>query len=94
MSSRVDLDRKDPFVAVQKALAGHSEMAVMQALLRSLLAVIGIAAPDIQRALAMIDSLPAELKPLLEERWPSYRLHRAKSEAKRGQTESDLPPSH
>lgn len=67
------------FKAVQEALAGHSEAAVMQALLKSLLVVIGVSAPDLARAEALIDALPAEMKPHLRKEWVSYRLHRAKA---------------
>jgi hypothetical protein len=49
----------------------------MQALLGSLLVVIGVAAPDLARAEAAIDALPTELKPLLRQEWVNYRLHRA-----------------
>lgn len=71
-------DQDELFSAVQAVLAGHSERTVMQALLKSLLVVIGVSAPDLARAEALIDALPAELKPLLRQEWVNYRLHRAR----------------
>lgn len=68
---------EDLFRDVQTVLAGHSEMAVMQVLLQSLLVVIGVGAPSLARAEAAIDALPTELKPLLRQEWVNYRLHRA-----------------
>lgn len=67
------------FQKVQAALAGHTEREVMQVLLHCLLVVIGVSAPDLDRADAMLDSLPTELKPLLRKEWGNYRQHRARS---------------
>lgn len=78
-------DRETLFHKVQTALAGHSEAAVMQALLQSLLVVVGVSAPDLPRAEAMLDALPTELKPLLRRDWINYRLHSANA-AKQDQT--------
>jgi hypothetical protein len=72
-------DANDLFHQIQGVLAGHSEATVMQALLYSLLVVIGVSAPSVARAEALIDALPAELKPKLRREWLSYREHRAKS---------------
>lgn len=82
-------DPGDLFHEIQVVLAGHSESAVMRALLQSLLVAIGVSAPDLARAEAMIDALPAELKPLLRQEWANYRLHRAKSA-----DNQDGPTSH
>lgn len=73
-------DSEDLFRAVQEALAGHSEAAVMQTLIRSLLVVIGVSAPSLARAEALIDALPAEMKPFLRREWINYRLHMTKAE--------------
>lgn len=70
-------ERTDLFHEIQVVLAGHSEATVMQALLKSLLVIIGVSAPDLARAEALIDALPTELKPLLRQEWVNYRLHRA-----------------
>ena len=72
-------DSTDPFHQIQAVLAGHSEKQVMQALLQSLLVAIGVSAPDLEHAEALIDALPAELKPLLRAEWDNYRAHRAKA---------------
>lgn len=71
-------EREDLFPKIQAVLAGHSEMEVMQALLKSLLVIIGVSAPDLPRAEALINALPAELKPLLRNEWANYRQHRAR----------------
>lgn len=71
-------DHADLFQKIQVTLAGHSEMEVMQALLKSLLVVIGVSAPDLPRAEALINALPAELNPLLRSEWANYRMHRAR----------------
>ncbi len=71
----------DPFRQIQMVLAGHPEAVVMAVVLRSLLAVIGVSAPDLARAEALIDALPAELKPLLRAGWDDYRDHRAEAAA-------------
>jgi hypothetical protein len=78
-------DHEDLFRAVQFALAGHSEAAVMRVLLKSLVVVIGVSAPSVARAEALIDALPGELKPILRTEWLNYRAHRAQAE-KRDQT--------
>jgi hypothetical protein len=77
-------DTKDLFGQIQAVCAGHSEAAVTQALLRSLLVVIGVAAPSLQRAEAILDALPTDMKPLLRAEWPKYRQHRAKASAASG----------
>lgn len=69
------------FHAVQATLAGQSEAAVMQALLTSLLAAVGVSAPSVARGEAMLDALPAELKPILRREWANYRKHRAAAAA-------------
>lgn len=74
-------ERASLFAEVQAVLGGHSESEVMQALLQSLVVVVGVSAPDIDRAEAMLDALPAELKPLLRKDWAKYRQHRADAEA-------------
>lgn len=79
-------DREELFRSVQATLAGHSEAAVMQVLLKSLLVIIGVSAPDLPRAEALIDALPTELKPLLQSGWVNYRLHRAKASIPQGQS--------
>lgn len=58
----------------------------MQVLLKSLLVIIGVSAPDLPRAEALIDALPTELKPLLQSGWVNYRLHRAKASIPQGQS--------
>ena len=72
-------DRDDLFPKIQAVLAGHSEGQVMQALLASLLVVIGVSAPGLGRAEALIEALPAELIPVLRKNWVDYRKHRAKA---------------
>lgn len=72
-------DAQDLFAEVQAVLAGHSEAAVMQVVLRSLLVVIGVSAPGLGRAEALIEALPAELIPMLRAEWPNYRAHRARA---------------
>jgi hypothetical protein len=67
------------FHDIQVVLADWPERAVMQALLQCLLVAIGVSAPDLPRAEALIDALPAELKPLLRAEWVNYRLHRART---------------
>jgi hypothetical protein len=67
------------FRGVQTLLAGHTEAAVMQALLQSLVAAIGVSAVDLDRARAIINALPMELTPMLEQGWLNYRAHRAKA---------------
>jgi hypothetical protein len=67
------------FHDLQVVLGGHSEASVMQALLQSLLVCIGVSAPSLARAEALIDALPTELKPKLRQEWLNYRKHRAKS---------------
>lgn len=68
-------DNKGLFQQVQAVLAGHSEAAVMQTLLQSLLVVIGVSAPSVARAEMLIDALPGELKPMLRAEWLNYRAH-------------------
>lgn len=77
----------DLFRQIQAVLAGQSEAAVMQALLASLLAIIGVSAPNLARAEILIDALPAELKPMLRAEWLKYRAHRARASAEPGQSE-------
>jgi hypothetical protein len=72
-------DQGELFHEIQLVLAGHSEAVVMQALLRSLLVVIGVSAPSLARAEALIDALPVELKPVLRKEWLNYRAHAAKA---------------
>jgi hypothetical protein len=80
MEGKTMSERPDLFQQMQALFAGHSEAAVMRASLQSLLAVIGVSAPGLGRAEAMIDALPAELKPLLRRDWPKYRAHRGNAE--------------
>jgi hypothetical protein len=79
-------DHEELFKAVQVALAGHSEAAVMQTLLKSLLVIIGVSAPSLARAEALIDALPAELKPILRREWLNYRAHRARASVEKSQS--------
>ena len=69
----------DLFRRIQATCGGEGEAAVMQALLQSLLVVIGVSAPSLARAEALLDALPAELKPRLRAEWLNYREHRAKA---------------
>jgi hypothetical protein len=75
------------FDQIQTVLAGHTEKAVALALIRSLVVAIGVSAPDLPRAEALIDMLPGEMKSLLLAEWENYRAHRAKAEAKQSQRE-------
>ena len=67
------------FRAINAACAGHSESAVLQALLNCLVTAIGVTSPGLGRAEALIDALPGELKPLLRKNWQGYRRHRARA---------------
>ncbi|HXA23628.1 MAG TPA: hypothetical protein VNW90_15160 [Acetobacteraceae bacterium] len=80
-------DDPDLFDQIQAVLAGHTEKAVMLTLLKSLVVAIGVSAPDLPRAEALIDALPGEMKSRLLAEWPNYRAHRAKAEAIQSQRE-------
>jgi hypothetical protein len=84
-------EQQDLFQQIQVVLAGHTESKVMQALLKSLLVVIGVSAPDLPRALALVDALPTELKPLLQAEWLNYRLHRARLSDSPTESGDDTP---
>jgi hypothetical protein len=66
------------FQQLNAVLAGHPEDEVLPTVLQVLLTVIGVGAPDLARAEALIDGLPATLKPLLRKEWENYRAHRAR----------------
>jgi len=80
-------DREELFAHIQTVLAGHSESDVLRTLLQSLLVAIGVSAPSLARAEAVIDALPAELKPILRREWQNYRAHRAKAAGEPSQRE-------
>lgn len=73
-------ERDELFRDIQNTLAGHSEVAVMQALLTSFVVAIGVSAESRSRAEEVINALPAELIPMLRENWAGYRKHRAKGD--------------
>lgn len=75
------------FAQVQTVLAGHAEVVVMDALVRSLVVLVGVSAADLESAQAFIDTLPGQMKPMLRAEWDSYRAHRAKGRL------TDLVPS-
>lgn len=82
-------ERTHLFNKVQLALAGHSEREVAHVLLTSLLIEIGVGAENLPKAIAVIDALPTELKPLLRERWGEFRRHRAQAELQRSTEEGE-----
>jgi hypothetical protein len=76
-------ERDEVFRKIQAACAGHQESDVVQALLRSVVIAVGVSAPSLPRAEAVLNALPAELTPFLREKWPSLREHRAKADRRR-----------
>lgn len=84
-------EREDIFRDIQTVLTGHSELAIIQALLTCLVTAIGVSAKNIQHAEGVINALPAELNPILRDEWTNYRKHRAQSEARRRIEEGHQP---
>lgn len=75
---------KDLFDEIQAILHGRSTAAIMQALLQCLLVNITVSAPSVARAEALLDAIPAELKPGLRANWLKYRSPESHAE-KQGQ---------
>lgn len=73
-------EQDEIFRDIQKVLAGHSERAVTYALLTSLIVAIGVGSESLSRAIAVIDALPTEMKPILRDKWGGFREHRARAE--------------
>ncbi len=71
-----DLDHKDLFQAVQRALTGHSDLDVLQALVRSLVVAVGVSAPSIEQAEQWLDAMLPEIKTAVRQDWPKFRAHR------------------
>jgi hypothetical protein len=73
--------REDLFRQIQLVLGGYPEAVVLQVILRTLVVIIGVGAPDFHRAEAILSSLPSELEPILHAEWNKLRAHREKAAA-------------
>ncbi len=73
-------ERDDIVRDIQQVLAGHSEVAVLQALLTSFVIALGVSAESLARGEEVIDALPTELKPMLRDGWTGFRKHRARAD--------------
>jgi hypothetical protein len=88
MDDQYAQQREDLFRQIQLVLDGYPETVVLQVIARTLVVIIGIGAPDIHRAEMLLNSLPADMKPLLHAEWGNLRAHREKAAAQ----SDDGPP--
>jgi hypothetical protein len=73
-------EREEVFRKIQLACAGHLEQDIIQALLHSVVVIMGVSAPSLERAEAAIDALPVELKMVLRQKWEAIRKHRERAD--------------
>ena len=72
-------DAEQLYSDIQKALAGHTEKAVLTALISNLIVAIGVSSNDLHHAEQVVKKLPDEMLPMIRKGWADFRVHRART---------------